>query len=127
MPVVDFVDDYGYGSLITPNNAEAFFATYNNGQKGISDAANSTWLLTGLAAECEIKAHVNSGTLKSGSSSVDVWLSLNNATNVWRVERTSNLEGIDALQLNMEVRRIFDNLIIDTFVIDLEAEVLGVA
>lgn len=109
--------DYAY----YPANANATFQAQNTGQVIASNNSPFTWLLSGSAGDYEIKAELFSGDSPT-SGTLSTWQVLS-TTRSWTLSETggSYLHGV----LDMEVRRTSDSVVISTFRVTLNAEVLG--
>lgn len=124
--VVDFINRTGHNFDISPADVSTDYVILDTGTELLTGTAGRTWLLQGVAADCEILAHIASGpgagANTTGSSAFDSWLSAS-STIGWIITRTANTSGTSTLVLEMQCRRASDSVVIANWTITLEAEV----
>jgi hypothetical protein len=110
-------DTYGY-STISPTTATASVSAKSTGLLESSSGYEYDWLLSGAAADYEIRATIVSGSVTSGTTGA--WLALS-STRTWT--RTRTTLGTSTVTMTLEIRRVSDGLVLDTATVALEATV----
>lgn len=116
-------DQSPYTYNITPTSSTAEYSLKNDGVAQYIDSVGTTpisgeWLVSGSAADFEVRATATSGTLTYGTTGS--WESLG-TTRAWGVTRTTI--GIKSCTLTIEIRRASDGVVLDSATITLSAEV----
>lgn len=110
----------------TPTDVTTTFFITNAGTVTGSNLTPYNWLLSGLNSDYAVKAQYAAspgvpGVVSVGS--IGVWEVLS-TTRGWEITRTSNAAGISEVILDMQVRRVSDSVVIATFQVTIQAEVV---
>jgi hypothetical protein len=109
---------------ISPTDSTAGYQLNSSGaeqelNQGVASTFN-TWVLTGTAANYDVFATLNSGTLFSGTTGT--WLNLA-TTRSWQVQRTNNAAGTNSASLTIQIRPAGGGATLDTANVTLNATV----
>jgi hypothetical protein len=107
-----------------PSVASCFYDINSDGSasyggNAADSSGNWTWLLYGLNTDYQIQATLVSGSTPSGSP-VGSWLSLGTSRS-WTISRS--LTGSTGCSLNIQVRRVVDQVIIASSSVSMTAQV----
>lgn len=109
---------------ISPTDATSGYQLNSSGaEQEITTFGTSTfntWLLSGSAANYDVFATLNSGTLTSGTTGT--WLNLGTSRS-WLVTRTSNTAGSANVSLTIQIRPAGGGAVLDTANVTLTATV----
>lgn len=122
-----YLADQSQGDLqIDPSDAFAALGLASDGHiygyTGLSTNDKGVWLKRGAAADYDVRATLNSGTLGSGSSATGSWISCASGA-VWNVQDVSPVGLARTAQLTVEIRLVASGAVLDTAIWDLSAEV----
>ena len=118
---VNFTDSIAYNYAFTPTDVTTGYQIHSGGQVNPDGATPYTWLLGGLNSDFAVKAEINTGTVTTGTLSTWELLSTSRA---WTKTRTLNLAGVAEVILDMQARRVSDSVVIDTWQVAIQAEVV---
>ena len=111
-------------TAIAPANASATYFVNTGGTESSSPAAiSNTWLLSGAAADYEVRATLSSGTTPTGGSGLNVWLSLGTSRS-WSNANADDFTSTVTSGLTIEVRSAATLAVLDAASVTLTARVI---
>ena len=121
---VDFIAQTAYNFAYTPADALTTYKIDSSGVVMADNLTNRQWLKRGAASQFEVNAAYNFSNVGSiFSGTLGAWLALSGSP-TWAVKRTINVAGMLEVLLDMQVRRVSDSVVIATFTVTIDAEVI---
>ena len=121
-PTVNIVDGTYYNSIFDVDPTACTFELDNDGTvdtiASSKSPADYTYLITGAAADLEVRADIVSGTVSTGSDLTGTWLSLS-TDRKWQKYKA---KGVASVLLTVRIRRASDFVEIDSASISLTYE-----
>lgn len=106
-------------SVADPADASATFQLTNAGVCNSTGETSQNWLLSGAAADYQVRVSPTSGSFSSGNS-VNVWHGLG-TSRFWTRNRTTI--GINTTVATVEIRRVSDSVVVANQSVTWTAEV----
>lgn len=89
-----------YGVAITPDDSTAVYTLTSSGLEAATGLSDSTWLLSGVASDYDVRVTVTAGTLTSGTAGA--WLNLG-TNRSWSKVNPSNISSVQTVSMTVEI------------------------